>query len=113
MNIHIQSINFTANKQLKEFINKKVDKLILIKDTIINTDVYLKVDKPEAYDNKIVEIKLHSAGGGFFARKQSRAKNYVVVQFGAVGVAFGPQWQPHFEEICVLETMGTQCCRKV
>ena len=73
MNVHIQSINFTADQQLKEFINKKVDKLVLIKDTIINTDVYLKVDKPETYDNKIVEIKLHSADGGFFARKKSNS----------------------------------------
>ena len=73
MNIQIQSINFAANKQLKNFINKKVDKLISINDSIINADIYLKVDKPEAYDNKIVEIKLHSSAGGFFAKKQSNS----------------------------------------
>ena len=73
MNIQIQSINFAADKQLKDFINKKVDKLISINDSIINADVYLKVDKPEAYDNKIVEIKLHSSDGGFFAKKQSNS----------------------------------------
>ncbi len=73
MNIQIQSINFSANQQLKEFINKKVDKLISINDSIINGDVYLKIDKPEAYDNKIVEIKLHSSDGGFFAKKQSNS----------------------------------------
>ena len=71
MNIHIQSINFAADKQLKDFINKKIDKLIFIKDGIIKADVYLKVDKPETYGNKIVEIKLHSSDGGFFAKKQS------------------------------------------
>ena len=73
MNIQIQSINFAANKQLKNFINKKVDKLISINDSIINADVYLKVDKPEAHDNKMVEIKLHSSDGGFFAKKQSNS----------------------------------------
>ena len=73
MNIQIQSINFAADKQLKDFVNKKVDKLISINDSIINADVYLKVDKPEAYDNKIVEIKLHSSDGGFFAKKQSNS----------------------------------------
>ena len=73
MNIQIQSINFIADKELRNFINKKVDKLISIKDTIINADVYLKVEKPEAHGNKIVEIKLHSSDGGFFAKKQSNS----------------------------------------
>ena len=74
MNIQFQSIHFAADKQLKDFINKKVDKLILIDDSIINADVYLKVDKPESYDNKIVEIRLHSSERKFFAKKQG--KNY-------------------------------------
>ena len=71
MNIQIQCINFVPDKQLKIFVNKKINKLISIKDSIINADVYLKVEKPETYDNKIVEIKLHSSDGGFFAKKQS------------------------------------------
>ena len=61
MNIQIQSIHFSANKQLKGFINKKVDKLLNIDDSILNAEVFLKMDKPESYDNKIVEIKLHSS----------------------------------------------------
>ena len=73
MNIQIQSINFIADKKLKNFINKKVDKLTSIKDSIINADVYLKVEKPDAHHNKIVEIKLHSSDGGFFAKKQSNS----------------------------------------
>jgi len=73
MSIHIQSINFIADNELKEFINKKVTKLISIKDSIINADVYLKVSKPEAHDNKIVEIKLHSSDGVFFAKKQTNS----------------------------------------
>ena len=73
MNIQIQSINFVADQQLKDFINKKINKLISIQDRIINADIYLKVDKPESHDNKIVEIKLHSSDGGFFAKKQSNS----------------------------------------
>ena len=69
MNIKIQSVHFAADKQLKEFISKKVEKLISINDNIISADVYLKVDKPESYDNKIVEIKLHSSLGEYFAKK--------------------------------------------
>ena len=73
MNIQIQSVHFAADKQLKEFINKKVEKLITIDDSIINADVYLKVDKPESFDNKIVEIKLHSSLGECFAKKQANS----------------------------------------
>jgi len=73
MNIKIQSVHFAADKQLKEFISKKVEKLISIDDNIINADVYLKVDKPESYDNKIVEIKLHSSLGEYFAKKQANS----------------------------------------
>ena len=73
MNIKIQSVHFTADKQLKEFINKKVEKLISIDDSIINADVYLKVDKPGSFDNKIVEIKLHSSLGEYFAKKQANS----------------------------------------
>ena len=73
MNIKIQSVHFTADKQLKEFINKKVEKLISIDDSIINADVYLKVDKPESFDNKIVEIKLHSSLIDYFAKKQANS----------------------------------------
>tara|TARA_B100000767_G_scaffold199847_1_gene186805 strand:+ start:196 stop:483 length:288 start_codon:yes stop_codon:yes gene_type:complete len=73
MNIQIQAIHFAADKKLKNFVNAKVEKLISIDDTIINADIYLKVDKPESHDNKIVEIKLHSSDGEFFAKKQSNS----------------------------------------
>jgi putative sigma-54 modulation protein len=73
MNIQIQAVHFVADKQLKDFINKKVEKLISIDDSIINADIYLKVDKPESYDNKIVEIKLHSSFGEYFAKKQANS----------------------------------------
>ena len=73
MNIEIQSVHFAADKQLRNFIAKKMEKLITIDDSIINADVYLKVDKPESFDNKIVEIKLHSSLGEYFAKKQANS----------------------------------------
>lgn len=73
MNIQIQAIHFAANQQLKDFINKKVEKLISIDDSIISADVYLKVDRPDSYDNKIVEIKIQSDDAEFFAKKQSNS----------------------------------------
>ena len=71
MNTQIQSINFVAHQKLKDFIKKKVDKLIVIQDSIINASIYLKIRKPDTHENKIVEIKLHSPKGAFFAKKTS------------------------------------------
>jgi putative sigma-54 modulation protein len=73
MNIKIQSVHFSADKQLKEFISKKLEKLVSIDDNIINANIYLKIDKPESFDNKIVEIKLHSSLGEYFAKKQANS----------------------------------------
>jgi len=73
MKIKIQSVHFIADNHLKDFIKKKLEKLISIDDSIINADVYLKVDKPESFDNKIVEIKLHSSLIDYFAKKQANS----------------------------------------
>tara|TARA_B100001540_G_scaffold197536_1_gene174023 strand:+ start:5141 stop:5428 length:288 start_codon:yes stop_codon:yes gene_type:complete len=73
MNIQIQSIHFSANDKLKLFINKRVDKLIDIDDSILSATVFLKIDKPGSYDNKIVEIKLHAPNSEYFAKKQSNS----------------------------------------
>ena len=71
MTIQIQSIHFNADQKLLNFINKKLNKIILIDDTIVNTDVYLKIEKSFNYSNKTAEIKMHSSLCQFFAKKTS------------------------------------------
>jgi putative sigma-54 modulation protein len=70
MNINIQSVHFDADKKLLEFINKKVSKLSLFYDGIINSDVILRLDKNNEKENKITEIKIKGRKGEFFAKKQ-------------------------------------------
>ena len=70
MKIEIQSIHFTPDGELVDFVNKKVEKLILLDDGVINTDVFLKIEKPESPENKITEIHVHSSNGEYFAKKQ-------------------------------------------
>ena len=70
MKIEIQSINFTPDGGLVDFVNKKVEKLTLLDDGVINTDVFLKIEKPESPENKITEIHVHSSNGEYFAKKQ-------------------------------------------
>ena len=70
MKIEIQSIHFTPDGELVDFVNKKVEKLTLLDDGVINTDVFLKIEKPESPENKITEIHVHSSNGEYFAKKQ-------------------------------------------
>ena len=70
MKIEIQSIHFTPDGELVDFVNKKVEKLTVLDDGVINTDVFLKIEKPESPDNKIAEIHVHSSNGEYFAKKQ-------------------------------------------
>lgn len=73
MKTQIQSIHFTVKKELKNFINKHIDKLTVLDDKIISVEVFLKLTKVESYNNKIVEIKLHSSFAEYFAKKQSNS----------------------------------------
>ena len=70
MKIEIQSINFTAEERLIDFVTKKVGKLSLLDDGIIKTDIFLKIEKPESPENKVSEIRVHSSKGEYFAKKQ-------------------------------------------
>lgn len=72
MKITVQSIHFTADKGLLEFIQKKVDKLETFYDNIINGEVYLKLENVEDEANKITEIKLQLPGNQIFAKEQCK-----------------------------------------
>ncbi len=72
MEITMNSVHFTADKKLVDFVNKKVNKLDTFFDGIINAEVTLKVLKPEVTNNKIAEIKLSIPANGYlFAKKQA------------------------------------------
>ncbi|MBW6533796.1 MAG: ribosome-associated translation inhibitor RaiA [Mariniphaga sp.] len=72
MEIIINSVHFTTDKKLVDFVNKKVNKLDTFFDGIINAEVTLKVLKPEAAKNKISEIKISIPSNGYlFAKKQA------------------------------------------
>lgn len=72
MEIIINSVHFTTDKKLVDFVNKKVNKLDTFFDGIINAEVTLKVLKPETVKNKISEIKLSIPSNGYlFAKKQA------------------------------------------
>ncbi|MFZ5552548.1 MAG: HPF/RaiA family ribosome-associated protein [Bacteroidota bacterium] len=73
MKINVHSIHFDADKKLIEFINEKVVKLAGIHDQITVGEVYLRLEKSSANDNKIAEIKLHVPGKELFAKRQCKS----------------------------------------
>jgi len=72
MKIRVQSIHFTADVKLLDFIQKKADKLDQFFDQIISGEVYLKLEKTEDEANKITEIKLLIPGYDLFAKEQCK-----------------------------------------
>ncbi len=73
MNIKVNSVHFTADQKLIDFINRKVSKMDTFFDGIIGAEVLLRVDKPETNNNKISEIRLSipSTSEYLFAKKQA------------------------------------------
>ncbi|MDO4706909.1 MAG: ribosome-associated translation inhibitor RaiA [Porphyromonadaceae bacterium] len=69
MDIRIKALHFDATAQLREFIEKKLDKLGRFADDIQAAEVTLKVVKPEVANNKEAAIRLIVSGGDLFADK--------------------------------------------
>jgi len=73
MKVKIQSVHFDADQKLESFIHNKLDKLISRNQNIVLADVTLRLDKSQAVDNKVAEIKLEVPGNNLFAKKQSKS----------------------------------------
>jgi ribosomal subunit interface protein len=71
MEIIIQSIHFTAQPKLTEFVNEKVGKLTHLAEKAEIADVCLSLSKSDTGDNKVCEIKLKIPGNNLFAKKRS------------------------------------------
>jgi putative sigma-54 modulation protein len=72
MKVNVQSVNFNVDKDLVEFIEKKVNSLGKYYDRIVDSDVYLKVQKTSEKENKLVEIKMNVPGNDFIVKKQCK-----------------------------------------
>ena len=72
MDAKIQSIHFDADTKLVEFINEKTAKLEQYLGDIVDCEVFLKLDKNDNLENKVVEIKLLIPGNDLFAKKQCK-----------------------------------------
>jgi len=73
MNITIQAVQFTADKQLLDFIHKKIEKLSQFFDRITSVDVYLKLDNQSSQiKDKVVSLRCNIPGNQLFAEETSK-----------------------------------------
>lgn len=73
MDFKINSVHFSADQKLVDYIHGKVKKLEMMADQIIASEVYLKLDKSGEQENKVAEVKLILPGNELFARKQCKS----------------------------------------
>jgi putative sigma-54 modulation protein len=69
----MHSIRFDADKKLTDYVQKKADKLDRFYDRIVDGEVFLRLDKDDSQENKIIEIKLNIPGNQLFVSERSRS----------------------------------------
>lgn len=74
MNVNVHSIHFDADVKLVGFIKDKLSKLTQFHDSILNGEVFLRLNKDtEHHENKVVEIRLAVPGRELFAKRHSKS----------------------------------------
>lgn len=73
MNINLQSVHFTANQELIDFVTEKISSLSHYYDKIESAKICLKLDKSSTADNKVCEVRLAVPGNDLFAKKQCKS----------------------------------------
>ena len=71
MRIQIHSIHFDADAGLLSFVESKLEKLLTFNQDLQSCEVFLRVDKSDARDNKLVEVKAHLPGKDLFAKRRA------------------------------------------
>jgi putative sigma-54 modulation protein len=72
MKLQMHSIHFDADTTLIDFIQKKADKLETFFDRIIDGEVFMRLEKNEPSENKMIEIKLNIPGNQLFAKQKAK-----------------------------------------
>jgi putative sigma-54 modulation protein len=74
MNVNIQTVHFNADSKLIDYVKRKLDKLNLFSDRIIQVNVFLKLDNVvHAVKDKIAEIRVHIPRHNFFVKSTSKS----------------------------------------
>jgi len=69
MKVHTQSVNFNADQELLDFIQRRMNKLDVYYDKVIKSDIYLKVENTSGKENKIFEATVSVPGDSLVVKK--------------------------------------------
>ncbi|MBL3656442.1 ribosome hibernation-promoting factor, HPF/YfiA family [Fulvivirga sediminis] len=73
MKTDIQTVGFTANQELLDFVDDRLKHLTKLDDQITGVDVYLKTVYNDHDETKVCEIKVFLPGPTLFAEFQSES----------------------------------------
>lgn len=69
MNLNIQTVHFSADERLIEYVTRKIKKLDTFHDRIVKVDVFLKLDNvAHTIKDKIAEIRIYVPRQNFFVK---------------------------------------------
>jgi len=69
MNVQINAVGFSVGAPLQDYVNEKLGKIEKYNDKITAIEVFLKLEKDDNLENKLVEVKVDVKGGPVFAEK--------------------------------------------
>ena len=72
MKIQFQSIHFTADQKLKDYIEQKLEKLSKYNDQIMDIKVMMKLENSGQIKDKIVELIIGIPGETFVSSESSK-----------------------------------------
>ena len=72
MKVFTQSVNFNADKDLINYVEKKANQLVKFHDKIVDIEVFLKVQNTSDKENKIIEIKLNIPGSELIVKRETK-----------------------------------------
>lgn len=74
MNVNIQTVRFTADGKLVDYVSEKLQKITTFHDRIIKVDVFLKLDNVvHTIKDKIAEIRVQVPRQQFFVKASSKS----------------------------------------
>ena len=80
MNVNFQSVNYTADTNLVEFTQKRVEKITQFYDHIVDVFVYTKVENSSNKINKFAELKIGIPGDDVIVKKTAKSFEEAISQ---------------------------------
>ena len=72
MTVTFQTVHFTADQKLKDYISDKLQKLVKFYPKIIQATVYLKLENSGQVKDKVIEIKMNVPGNTLIATNSDK-----------------------------------------